>query len=382
MTPNPLLGVIFHWLGGLASASFYVPYRGVKRWSWEIFWLTGGLFSWLLAPWLFASVQTQDLMGVMAQVPSKIVGLCVLFGVLWGFGGLTYGLTMRYLGLSLGMAVVLGLCTVFGTLIPPIVQGDFADKLLASASGRIILLGLIVTLAGIVVVALAGARKDAALSEDAKKAVIAEFDFKKGIAVAVFSGIMSACFAFGLAAGEPIKALSAAAGTGPLWTGLPVLCLVMFGGLLTNGAWCAYLIVRNRSAGEWVGRVSAPDTAPAGQSSGPAQAAPQEPARLAEVAVAPGKPPLLANYLLCALAGTAWYFQFFFYTMGESQMGRFGFSSWTLHMASIIIFGTLWGFAFKEWKDARPQVRALVWAGVALLIIATIIIGYGNMIAA
>jgi L-rhamnose-H+ transport protein len=382
MTPNPLLGVIFHWLGGLASASFYVPYRGVKRWSWEIFWLTGGLFSWLLAPWLFASVQTQDLMGVMAQVPSKIVGLCVLFGVLWGFGGLTYGLTMRYLGLSLGMAVVLGLCTVFGTLIPPIVQGDFADKLLATASGRIILLGLAVTLAGIVVVALAGARKDAALSEDAKKAVIAEFDFKKGIAVAVFSGIMSACFAFGLAAGEPIKALSAAAGTGPLWTGLPVLCLVMFGGLLTNGAWCAYLIVRNRSAGEWLGRVSAPDAAPAAQSSGPTQAASQEPARLSEVAVAPGKPPLLANYLLCALAGTAWYFQFFFYTMGESQMGKFGFSSWTLHMASIIIFGTLWGFAFKEWKDARPQVRALVWTGVALLIIATIIIGYGNMIAA
>jgi len=182
MTPNPLLGVLFHWLGGLSSASFYVPYRGVKRWSWEIFWLTGGLFSWLLAPWLFASVQTHDLMGVMAQVPSKIVGLCVLFGVLWGFGGLTYGLTMRYLGLSLGMAVVLGLCTVFGTLIPPIVQGDFADKLLASASGRIILLGLVVTLAGIVVVALAGARKDAALSEDAKKAARERAQAKGAIA--------------------------------------------------------------------------------------------------------------------------------------------------------------------------------------------------------
>jgi hypothetical protein len=195
-------------------------------------------------------------MGVMHQVPGNIAGLCVLFGVLWGFGGLTYGLTMRYLGLSLGMAVVLGLCTVFGTLIPPIVQGDFAEKLLNNASGRIILLGLLITLAGIVVVALAGARKDAALSEDAKKAVIAEFDFKKGVAVAIFSGIMSACFAFGLAAGEPIKALSAAAGTGPLWTGLPVLCLVMFGGLLTNGVWCGFLIVRNKSAGQWLGRVA------------------------------------------------------------------------------------------------------------------------------
>jgi L-rhamnose-H+ transport protein len=362
MTPNPLLGVLFHWLGGLSSASFYVPYRGVRRWSWEIFWLTGGIFSWLLAPWLFASLQTNDLLGVMAQVPPKTVGLCVMFGMLWGFGGLTYGLTMRYLGLSLGMAVVLGLCTVFGTLIPPLVQGDFAEKLLATPSGRIILLGLIVTLAGIVVVAWAGAKKDDDLSPEQKKSAVAEFDFRKGIAVAVFSGIMSACFAFGLSAGEPIKALSAAAGTGPLWTGLPTLCLVMFGGLITNGVWCAWLIFKNRSAGQWLGAVS------------PAEAADKpETAALK-------RSPLLANYLLCAVAGTAWYFQFFFYTMGESQMGRFGFSSWTLHMASIIIFGTLWGFAFREWKDARPRVKAMVWTGVALLVGATVIIGYGNQL--
>ena len=364
MTPNPLLGVLFHWLGGLSSASFYVPYRGVRRWSWEIFWLTGGLFSWLLAPWLFASIQTENLMGVMAQVPPKVAGLCILFGVLWGFGGLTYGLTMRYLGLSLGMAVVLGLCTVFGTLIPPLVQGDFADKLLATASGRIILLGLIVTLAGIVVVAWAGAKKDGDLSPEQKKKAVAEFDFKKGIAVAVFSGIMSACFAFGLSAGEPVKALSAAAGTGPLWTGLPTLCLVMFGGLITNGLWCAWLILKNRSAGQWLGAVSPVEAADKPQTA------------------ALKRSPLLANYLLCAVAGTAWYFQFFFYTMGESQMGRFGFSSWTLHMASIIIFGTLWGFAFREWKDARPKVKAMVWTGVALLVGATVIIGYGNQLAA
>ncbi|HEX8486439.1 L-rhamnose/proton symporter RhaT [Sphingomonas sp.] len=347
---NPLLGVLFHWLGGFASASFYVPYRGVRRWNWEIFWLTGGIFSWLLAPWFFASVQTSDLAGVLAHTPASTAGWCVLFGMLWGFGGLTYGLTMRYLGLSLGMAVVLGLCTVFGTLIPPIFQGDFAAQLLDTASGRTVLLGLAVTLLGIVVVALAGAKKDAELPETTVKATIAEFDLRKGIAVAIFSGVMSSCFAFGLAAGEPIKALSAAAGTGALWTGLPVLCLVMFGGLVTNGIWCTWLIARNRSAGQWIGRGIE-------------------------------RPPLLANFLLCALAGIAWYFQFFFYTMGESQMGSFGFSSWTLHMASIIIFGTLWGFAFREWKDARPRVRAMVWSGIGLLVLATIIIGYGNSIA-
>jgi L-rhamnose-H+ transport protein len=354
MGANPLLGVLFHWLGGLASASFYVPYKGVKRWSWEIYWLTGGISSWLLAPWFFASIQTEDLLGVLSRTPTPTLLWPVFFGLLWGFGGLGYGLVMRYLGLSLGMAVVLGLCTVFGTLIPPIFQGDFSEKLLDTPSGNIILLGLVMTLVGIVIVALAGARKDAALSPEQKAAAVAEFDFRKGIVVAIFAGIMSACFAFGLAAGEPIKPLSAAAGTGPLWIGLPVLCLVMFGGLLTNAVWCTFLILRNRSAGEWRGRV------------------------IGEGARAP----LLRNYLLCAVAGTAWYFQFFFYTMGESQMGRFGFSSWTLHMASIIIFGTLWGFAFREWKDAHPRVRGMVWSGVAMLVLATVVIGYGNLLGA
>lgn len=380
MPTNPLLGVLFHWLGGLASASFYVPYRGVRRWSWEIFWLTGGLFSWLIAPWFFASIQTNDLPGVLAQVPGRVTFWCVLFGMLWGFGGLTYGLTMRYLGFSLGMAVVLGLCTVFGTLIPPIFAGDFAEKLLATTSGNFVLLGLIVTLGGIVVVALAGAQKNRMLTAEQKAAAVAEFDFRRGILVAIFSGVMSACFAFGLAAGEPIRQLSAAAGTGPLWTGLPVLCLVMFGGLVTNAAWCAWLITRNRSAGQWLGR-AAPLTSPTDQSAPVDRGATFEPAVLADAEPAGAAVPLWRNYLLCAVAGTAWYFQFFFYTMGESQMGRLGFSSWTLHMASIIIFGTLWGFAFREWKDAAPKTRALVWSGVALLVIATVIIGYGNRLA-
>ncbi|MBI0476262.1 L-rhamnose/proton symporter RhaT [Sphingomonas sp. MA1305] len=352
MTPNPLIGVLYHWLGGLASASFYVPFKGVKRWSWEIYWLTGGVFSWVVAPWLFASLQTNDLLGVLSHAPAGAFWWPIFFGVLWGFGGLGYGLVMRYLGLSLGMAVVLGLCTVFGTLIPPLFTGEFHAKLLATTSGNIVLLGIALTLAGIIVVAVAGARKDALLSPEQKAAVVAEFDFRKGIIVAIFAGIMSACFAFGLAAGEPIKGLSAAAGTGPLWTGLPVLCLVMGGGLVTNGLWCAWLIAKNRSAGQWVGQ-----------------------------AHAEGRPPLAVNYALSALAGVTWYFQFFFYTMGESQMGRLGFSSWTLHMASIIIFGTLWGFAFREWKGTGARIKAVVWSGIGLLLIATVVIGYGNSLA-
>ena len=378
---NPLLGVFFHWLGGLSSASFYVPYRGVKRWSWEVFWLTGGLFSWLIAPWLFAAIQTNDLLAVIGATPPRTVFYCTFFGFLWGFGGLTYGLTMRYLGLSLGMAVVLGLCTVFGTLIPPIFAGEFATKLLGTTSGIISLVGLAITVLGIVVVAHAGARKDAALSTEQKAETIAEFNFRRGIAVAIFSGIMSSCYAYGLAAGDPVRELSAAAGTGPLWVGLPVICLVAGGGLITNGIWCLILIVRNGTAGQWLGRSTSPEAAPAGESTSATQAAPMEPGHLAGQHDAPARAPLLRNYLLCALGGTLWYFQFFFYTMGESQMGRFGFSSWTLHMASIIIFGTVWGFALKEWKDAEPRTRATVWIGVGLLVFATVVIGYGNMLA-
>ena len=357
MDANPLLGVLFHWLGGLSSASFYVPYKRIRRWSWEVFWITGGIFSWIIAPWLFAALRTNDLLGVLGRAPADTLFWCYFWGTMWGLGGLTFGLTMRYLGLSLGMAVALGLTTVIGTMGPPIFRGTIGE-LAATTSGRITFLGIAITLVGIVVVAAAGRAKERELSADQAKAGVAEFDLKKGIAIAIFSGIMSGCFAWGLDAGAPIRALTLAAGTDPLSQGLPVLCVVLAGGFTTNFLWCAWLIVRNRSAGEFLGR---PGPAPDANGT---------------------RPPLLRNYLLAALGGTLWYFQFFFYTMGESQMGRYGFSSWTLHMASIILFSTLWGFALKEWAGASGRTRALVWSGIGLLVASTIIIGAGNYLAA
>jgi L-rhamnose-H+ transport protein len=349
-----LIGVFFHWLGGLSAASAYVPFRAVRGWSWEVFWLTGMTVNLLLVPWLVAAFQTNGLLLVVSQIPPQTVLACIGFGILWGFGGLTYGLTMRYLGLSLGMAVVLGLCTVFGTLIPPLFAGDFAQKLLLPLSGRIVLLGVLITIVGIVVVAFAGASKDKAMPQDKKTEAIAEFSFNKGIWVAIFSGVMSACFAFGLTAGNNIAPISVAAGTNPLWAGLPAVCLVMAGGLITNAVCCLYLVRRNRHASQWIG-------IPASTDGGLRR-----------------RPILIRNYLLCALAGTVGYFQFFFYTMGESRMGDYRFASWTLHMASIIIFGTIWGFAFREWRGAALRVRSMVFFGVGLLVFATIVIGYGT----
>jgi len=347
MGANPLLGVLFHWIGGFASASFYVPYKGIRKWSWEIFWLVGGVFSWIVAPWIFAAFRTNALLHVLGSTPAATLWWCWFWGALWGSGGLTFGLTMRYLGISLGMAVALGLTTIIGTMAPPIFHGELGG-LIAGNSGRAILVGIAVTMAGIYLVARGGQSKERELAAGGSSDTVPEFNFRRGVLVAVFSGVMSSCFAFGLDAGEPIRQLTLQAGTGTLAQGLPVLCVVLAGGATTNIIWCAILIVRNRSAREFVSADA----------------------------------PRLRNYLLAAAGGTLWYFQFFFYTMGESQMGAYGFSSWTLHMASIIIFSTLWGFSLGEWRSASSRTRRLVWIGIGMLVLSTLIIGVGNYLAA
>jgi L-rhamnose-H+ transport protein len=356
MVANPLVGVVFHWLGGASAASFYVPYKRLRQWSWEVYWLVGGAVAWVIGPWVFAAFRTHDLAGVLHAAPTSTLFWCYFWGAMWGLGSIAFGLTMRYLGLSLGMAVALGLTTVIGTMGPPIFRGRVGELALTS-SGQATFLGIALAVAGILIVARAGQRKDRELGPSATASALDEFDLRRGLLLAVFAGIFSSCFAFGLDAGEPIRKLTVAAGTSQLAQGLPVLCVVLAGGFTTNALWCVGMIIRNRSAGEFAGRAAG---------SGIRSATPT---------------PLLRNYSLCALAGILWYLQFFFYTMGESQMGRFGFSSWTLHMASIILFSTLWGFALGEWLRSSHRTRAVVWIGIATLVSATVVIGAGNYLA-
>lgn len=357
---NPFLGLIYHWIGGASAASFYVPYRGVRHWAWEVFWLTGGFFSWIVAPWIFAAALTSDLPGVLGAAPGATLFWCYLFGAAWGIGGLTFGLTLKYLGMSIGMAMALGMTTVFGTLVPPLYEGELVH-LARTQSGQAVLVGLLIVIAGIVVVGLAGHRRERETGAKAQASEAMAPDFRKGVAVAMFSGVMSASFAYGLAAGEAIRGLSVAAGSNPLFQGLPVLCVVLLGGFTTNALWCGYLIVKRRSWAQWAGAKAAEGAKGADR-------------------LTTGE--MLRNYGLCALGGVTWYLQFFFYTMGESQMGGYAFSSWTLHMASIILFSTVWGFVLKEWKGASGRAILVVLAGLLLLVIATVVIGWGNALAA
>ena len=389
MTPNPFRGVLFHWAGGLASGSFYVPYKGVKKWSWEVYWLVGGFFSWIIAPWILASINTRDLIDVIRAAPASSLAWAYFWGAMWGLGGLTFGLTMRYLGMSLGMAVALGYCAAFGTLMPPIFHGEFVPKVLHTTSGQVILIGVLVCLLGIAVAVMAGMSKEREMTEEQKKSAIKEFNFVKGILVATFSGVMSACFAFGLDAASPLAKISESHGTDPLWTGLPKLCVVLLGGFTSNFIWCALLNFKNRTGYQYFSSEIRSELPRREEETiiETATDAPGEEVALAvrtrpQTTAVTERAPMLNNYFFSALAGVTWYLQFFFYTMGETQMGNYKFSSWTLHMASIIIFSSLWGIALKEWKGSSGFTKTLLAMGLFMLVFSTVIVGFGNYLAA
>ncbi|MBM3492925.1 MAG: rhamnose/proton symporter RhaT [Armatimonadetes bacterium] len=344
MTPNPFLGVLLHSVGGLAAASFYVPYKRVRGWAWETFWLVGGFFSWIIAPWVVALATAPDVIGIIRATPVPVLFWSWFFGVLWGIGGLTFGLSVRYLGLSLGYAVALGFCAAFGTLIPAIPSGELW-QMFGTIGGQVTLLGVLVCLVGIAIGGVAGRRKERETPSDE---ATPELNVGKGLAVATFAGIMSACMAFAMDTAKPIAAIAVERGTGSLWQGAPGLIVILFGGFVTNSMWCLWLSCRNRTGGDYVAK---------GQ-------------------------PLMANYLLCLVGGTTWYLQFMFYGMGTTQMGRFDFVSWSLHMSAIIVFSTLWGIGLKEWRGARPATLRLMGLGLLILIGSMLIVGHGTNLSA
>lgn len=350
---NPLLGVFLHGVGGFASASFYVPIKFVRKWRWEVAWIVMGIVAWLLTPMIVATVTIPTWSQAISKTSAHVLLLTALFGGMWGFGNVAYGLTMRYLGLGLGVAVALGTCAIFGTLIPPIFSGTFFN-IFSTTGGMIVMTGVVLGVLGIVINGVAGVMKE---RECACVDSLPEFNLKKGIAVAIVSGILSAGFSFSLSMGEPIAeiAKSIAIDTGAcapdsadFFKNNAVLVVTLWGGFLSNLLICGYMLIKNKSAGDIV-------------SAG---------ARLG-----------VANLVLCAMAGICWYGQFFFYGMGTTQLGKeYDFSSWSLHMSFIIIFAALWGLTLREWKGTSVLTKTVLWLGILVLICSTFVIGLGNSI--
>lgn len=346
---NAILGLFFHLLGGFASGSFYLPYKKVKGWNWESYWITGGMFSWLIVPFIAAWITVPGFMDIIRNTDGTTLFWTYFLGVLWGIGGLTFGLSMRYLGMSLGMAVALGFCSAFGALIPPIYRSIMAEggtdfgTMVSTHGGLFVLIGVAVCLLGIMISGKAGMRKEKELTDDQKQENIREFDLKKGLTVASISGILSACMSFAISAGGSMGEAAVANGANKLFANNVTFVVIMLGGLTTNFIWCMILNARNRSFKDYTNKET----------------------------------PLAANFFFSALAGTTWFMQFFFYGMGESKLGN-GAGSWILHMAFIILISTLWGFALKEWKGVSPKTYRTVLAGIATIILSVMLVGYGS----
>jgi L-rhamnose-H+ transport protein len=338
---NPIAGILLIALGSIGAASFYVPFKKVKEWAWESYWIVQGVAAWLIAPWLFALIfiPRGELIPIINEAPSSAKLMAMVFGILWGFGGLTFGLSMRYLGVALGQSIALGLCAAFGTIIPAIVAGQ---DLFSSRAGILTVIGVSITVAGIAVIGYAGALKSREMTEEAKKASVKEFALKKGILIAIFSGIMSACFNFGFEAGKPIENIALAHGTNPLFQKNPTLIFILFGGFLTNLIYCGYLNIKNKTYKDYYslsGNV------------------------------------LLNNLAFTFLAGFLWFLQFHFFGMGSSKlpegMAVFG---WSTLMALNIAISNIWGIILKEWKGVTKKTIIILIIGIAVLILSTFVV--------
>ena len=342
-TTNPAVGMILFACGGLAGAVFALPFKRVKNWAYESYWLFYAIFGLVLFPWALALLTVPILKEVLTEAPAGVLVRCAGFGALWGLGGLTWGLMIRYLGIGLGLAIGCGLCSATGTLIPPIVAGKAAD-LVKDTGSIVVLLGVFGSLAGIALVGLAGKAKESELSEEEKKRAVAEFDFKKGMLVALFSGIASAGMNFGLQSGDVLQEAAVRGGTLSTWQGIPVLVVVLLGGFVVNAAWCLTQNAKNRTFGDY----------------------------------SKGGSLVVPNIFFAGLAGVIWAMQFVCQKVGEPAMGDMAYIGFAIVMGSSIFFSSLVGILLGEWRGVGTKTKTLLGLGIVTLLVSFCVISYGN----
>lgn len=333
-----IIGLLIIAVGAFCQSSCYVPINKIKDWSWESYWIVQGVFAWLVLPFLGALLavpEGQSLFGLFAQAPSFNVWMTILFGVLWGVGGLTFGLSMRYLGVALGQSIALGTCAGLGTIMGPVLLNIFFPELNALSSlTYAVIIGVVVTLLGIAIIGVAGGMKAASLSEEEKKEAVKDFNFPKGLAIALLAGFMSGCFNVGLEFGKDINFGEL---TDPMFRTLPATLLVTFGGFLTNALYCFYQNQVNKTWGDY-----------------------------AKGAVWGN------NLLFCLLAGALWYSQFFGLALGKgflTESPTLMTLSFCILMALNVVFSNVWGIILKEWKGCSPKTIAVLICGIVVLVV-------------
>jgi len=351
-TVNPMLGTLIFACGGLAGAVFAVPFRKVKGWAYESYWFVYAVVGLILFPLALALATVPDLFGVISRTPVGTLLVCAGFGALWGIGGLTWGLMIRYLGVGLGLAIGCGLCSATGTLLPPVFRGEFAS-LLFDAEGQVTmakiftLVGVVVSLAGIVFVGLAGKSKEDELPEEKKKQAVAEFNFKKGIVVALVSGVFSGCMNFGLQSGGIMGSLAKEAGAGSWWTGMPVLVAVLWGGFVVNAAYSFVMNAKNGTFGDYRG------------------------IRRHDYPLKGGT--TFSNYCFAGAAGVIWACQFAFLKVGEPLCGDMAYVGFAILMGASVLFSSLLGIVLGEWRGTGRRTKTYLAIGLLLLAVSIVL---------
>ena len=335
-----IIGLIIIAIGAFCQSSSYVPINKIKSWSWESYWLVHGIFAWLIFPVLGAMLAVPEghsLGELFASGNSFNVWMTILFGVLWGVGGLTFGLSMRYLGVALGQSIALGTCAAGGTILGPVLLNAFFPEISALSSLTFaVISGVVVTLLGIAIIGIAGMMKANSLPEEEKKKAVKDFNFPKGIAIALLAGVMSGCFNVGLEFGKDINFGDL---TPDMYKTLPATLLVTIGGFLTNAIYCLYQNVKNKTFSDY------------------------------------GKGNLwLNNALFCALAGALWYSQFFGLSLGKgflTESPTLMTLSFCILMALNVTFANVWGIILKEWKGCSKKTIAVLIIGICVLVLSS-----------
>jgi L-rhamnose-H+ transport protein len=343
--PAPLLGTMLHAIGAASAALCYAPQRYVHRWSWQTYWLLQATACWLVLPWIFAWVTVPDLFAVLAEAPTDAMLRSYLFGVLYGVGGIAFGLAIRYLGFSLTYAIAIGVSCVFGTLLPPWLAGTLGATL-ATQAGNYVVAGVVLGGGAMLITGLAGFRKE---REVAGPGSGSTFNARLGLPICLLAGALSAVFNFALQAGQPVAEVAARHGAGH-FEGNVIYIFSNGGAFTTTLLYAGWLATRGGTWGEFTRT---------GDGTG-----------------------LSRNYLLAGLTGLLWYLQFFFYGLGHVRMGDFKFSSWAIHMILLILLSSGFGVAIGEWKACRRQTQVLVAGAIALLLAAVGLITYGNYLTA
>lgn len=333
---NAFLPVLLVVLASFFQGTFGLGMKKVAPLAWEAWWLVYAAVAMVAMPWIWALLTVPDLGGAVARAGGGPVMLGALFGFLWGVGGILFGLSVSYVGISLTYGIVMGLAGSIGSLVPLLQAGEHHRGV------PYVLAGVGLMMIGVAVVAWAGVRRDRGAGAGIA-GIRQGREFRVGLVIAILSGVLSALLNVGFANAAPVAAAAAAGGALPRNSSLAAWVVVLGGAFLMNALYAGYLLARNRV---WCTRGG---TEPPGQA-----------------------------YLWAVVTGVLWFAALGVYGQGAALMGPMGpVIGWPMLLGLALIVSNLWAIRAGEWRGAAAAMR-LMFIGVAILIAACALLGYSN----